>query len=107
VQVPQGSSDDNLVTIGKATLDLAKYVEETGSTQNAVVPITYKVGSSSSSGNIKLVITTTLLGDMSEDGMTEVSGMTGLTSEGGTGADQDLDGEAPPYRCVAYSRWPL
>jgi hypothetical protein len=46
---------------------------------------------------IRIVVTTTHLGEMSEDGMTEVSGITGMTSEGGGHPDQDLEGVSCVY----------
>jgi hypothetical protein len=67
-----------------------------------VVPITFKVGSTST-GYLKLSIGCTLLGPADEDGMTEVSGMTGLTSAMGS-VDQDLSGEMHGELLGNYSR---
>jgi hypothetical protein len=48
---------------------------------------------STTTGYLKLVITSQVLkGDMGEDGMTEVSGMTGLTSVVHELPEQDLSG---------------
>lgn len=93
VQVPQGVTGDNIMTIGKANVNLARYVGEETNTQTDVIPIAFKVGHSST-GYVKVTITSTHLGEVAEDGMTEVSGLTGLTSEGGaaTVPEQDLDG---------------
>ncbi|GFR47585.1 hypothetical protein Agub_g9317 [Astrephomene gubernaculifera] len=91
IQVPGKSSSDAPVTIGKATLDMAKYCSDETTTQNAMLPITFKVGGTTT-GYLKMVITTVFLGDANEDGLTEVSGMTGLTSDHGSMREQDLDG---------------
>ncbi|KAF5831698.1 hypothetical protein DUNSADRAFT_12720 [Dunaliella salina] len=75
----------------KAPLDLSKYVSNTPepSTQSDVIPLQFKVGAPTP-GYLKFSVTCTRLGEVAEDGMTD---MTGLTSE----ADQDLDGfEMPP-----------
>ncbi|GLC41964.1 hypothetical protein PLESTM_001271200 [Pleodorina starrii] len=91
VQVPGKSSSDSPVTVGKATLDMAKYCKEETTTQPAMVPITFKIGTSTT-GYLKLSITTVFLGDSNDDGLTEVSGMTGLTSDHGSVREQDLEG---------------
>lgn len=44
VQAAGKSSSDPPTTIGKATLDLAKFCSEQTTTQNAMLPITFKVG---------------------------------------------------------------
>ncbi len=97
MQAPEGNTE-NMVTIGKVNLDLAQYVMDTTNQQTEMVPITYKVGSSSN-GFIKLVINTTVLGDVADDAMTEVSGITGLTSQDGNREEQDLDGASPCNVC--------
>ncbi|KAL6755265.1 N-terminal C2 in EEIG1 and EHBP1 proteins-domain-containing protein [Haematococcus lacustris] len=88
VQVPQGSGNE---TVGKATIDLAQFVGDANNTQTDTIPITFSAGGTST-GYVKVVITATHMGDMSEDGLTEVSGMTGLTSDGPHHAEQDLEG---------------
>jgi len=95
VQVPQGVAGDNIITIGKANINLARYVGDESNTQKDVLPIAIKVGHSTT-GYIKFTITATHLGESGDDGMTEVSGLTGLTSEGGDLPDQDLDGFDDP-----------
>ncbi|KXZ54203.1 hypothetical protein GPECTOR_5g297 [Gonium pectorale] len=90
VQVPGKSSSDALVTIGKASMDIAKYCSDQNTSQNAMLPISFKVGGTTT-GYLKMVITSVFLGD-NEDGMTEVSGITGLTSDHGSVREQDLEG---------------
>lgn len=80
------------MTVGKATVNLARYVGDETNTQKDVLPVAVKVGHSTT-GYVKFTITATHLGEGGDDGMTEVSGLTGLTSEGGGVPDQDLDGE--------------
>jgi hypothetical protein len=88
-----GSKDgaEEFTDVGKVTIDLAKFVGDATNTQSENLPVQFKVGGGSN-GMIRIVVTTTHLGEMSEDGMTEVSGMTGMTSEGGGYPDQDLEG---------------
>lgn len=91
VQVP-GKGGKETLTVGKAELDMARYVSFENAAQNALVPITFKVGTTTT-GYLKLVITSQMLkGEVGEDGMTEVSGMTGLTSVVHEVPDQDLSG---------------
>lgn len=45
-----------------------------------------------STGYLKLSISAHLMSEGSEDGMTEVSGMTGMTSNAGALREQDLEG---------------
>lgn len=55
-----------------------------------------KVGSSKPTGSIRMIITTQPMGLASEDGMTEISGISGLTSDAGANRrrdEQDLRGE--------------
>jgi hypothetical protein len=97
VQAPSLSAEGNLVTIGKTTIDLANFVHELerpGTPISHALAVTYKVGSQSSSGYIKLTVAATVLGELDGDQLTDVSGLTGLTSqEGGRShEDQDLDG---------------
>jgi hypothetical protein len=91
VQVP-GKGGKETLTVGKAELDMARYVSFENAAQNALVPITFKVGTTTT-GYLKLVITSQMLkGEVGEDGMTEVSGMTGLTSVVHEVPEQDLSG---------------
>ncbi|GIL91294.1 hypothetical protein Vretimale_9986 [Volvox reticuliferus] len=91
VQVPGKSSTDSPVTVGKSVLDMAKYCKDETTTQSAMVPIAFKIGTSTT-GYLRLLITTIFLGDSNEDGGTEVSGLTGLTSDHGSMREQDLEG---------------
>jgi hypothetical protein len=72
-------------------MDMAKYCKEETTTQPAMLPIPFKVGGSTT-GYLKMTITTIFLGDSNEDGLTEVSGLTGLTSDHGSVREQDLEG---------------
>lgn len=92
VQVPGKNESDALATIGKATQDMTKFCTDQTTTQNVTIPITFKVGGTTT-GYLKLVITTVFLGDANDDGLTEVSGLTGLTSDHGSVREQDLEGE--------------
>eukprot|EP00775_Hariotina_reticulata_P010260 gene10260-10419_t len=90
VQVPGKSSSDKLITVGKAELDLSYYVLAEGKAQNKMVPMIFKVGAAST-GYLKVVITAEqVTGPVEDDdGMTEVSGMTGVAH---MNDDQDLSG---------------
>ena len=92
IQAQGKSATDAPITIGKAPLDIAKYCTDQTSSQNAMLPITFKVGGTTT-GYLKMTITSVYIADADGDGLTEVSGMTGLTSEQGIRAEQDLDGE--------------
>lgn len=91
MQVPGKSSSDKLITVGKAELDLSYYVLAEGKPQNKMIPVMFKVGAASTA-YLKVVITAEqVIGPVEdEDGMTEVSGMTGVAH---MTADQDLSGE--------------
>ncbi|GIL59066.1 hypothetical protein Vafri_14027 [Volvox africanus] len=91
VQVPGKSSTDSPITVGKGVLDMAKYCKDETTTQFAMVPIAFKIGATIT-GYLKLSITTIFIGDSNEDGGTEVSGLTGLTSDHGSMREQDLEG---------------
>ncbi|GLI62410.1 hypothetical protein VaNZ11_005030 [Volvox africanus] len=91
VQVPGKGSTESPVTVGKAVLDMAKYCKDETTTQSAMVPIAFKIGASIT-GYLKLSITTIFIGDSNEDGGTDVSGLTGLTSDHGSMREQDLEG---------------
>jgi hypothetical protein len=89
VQVPAKGDETKLITVGKADLDLSFFVLSLGQPQSKLVPIMFKVGAAST-GYLKLVITAeAAAGDIDEDGMTEVSGMTGVVH---TNEEQDLSG---------------
>jgi len=91
IKVQAPSAGDRIATFCKAPLDLSKYLSNTPEpcTQSDVIPLQFKVGAPTT-GYLKFNVTCTQLGEVAEDGMTEMSG---LTSE----ADQDLDGfEMPP-----------
>lgn len=92
VQVPGREGSDAMATIGKATLNMAKFCGDETQTQQQTLPISFKASGSSTTGYLKMTITSVFLGDATEDGMTEVSGMTGMTSEHGSAREQDLDG---------------
>lgn len=91
VQVP-GKEDNKLLTVGRADLDMSLYVLAEGTPQSKMLPILFKVGMAST-GYLKMSITAEVVasGADSDDGMTEVSGMTGMTAN--LGEDQDLSGE--------------
>lgn len=91
VQVP-GKEDNKLLTVGRADLDMSHYVLAEGTPQSEMLPILFKVGMAST-GYLKISITAEVVagGADSDDGMTEVSGMTGMTAN--LGEDQDLSGE--------------
>ena len=92
IQVPGKGSSDNWLTVGKATVDLASHVAD--SPKTIMLPVTFKVGGSTT-GYLRLILTSILLkgseGD-EEMAFSEVSGLTGLTSEAQTVHDQDLAG---------------
>lgn len=94
VQVP-GKEDNKLLTVGRAELDMSHYVLAEATAQSKMIPIMFKVGVAST-GYLKVSITAEVVtgggADGSDDGMTEVSGMTGMTAN--LGEDQDLTGEA-------------
>lgn len=92
--MPGKSISDTSVTVGKSIVDMAKYCKDENTTQQAMVPITFKIGSSTTQAHLRLSITTIFLGDSNEDGNTEVSGLTGLTSDHGSVREQDLEGTA-------------
>lgn len=96
VQVPSKSGDGKLITVGKADLDLSFFVAAAsqaaaGGGLAKMVPVLFKVGAAST-GYLKLLISAEQLaaGGDEEDGMTEVSGMTGMTAH--LSDDQDLSG---------------
>ncbi len=91
VQVPGKGGDDKMITVGKADVDLSKFVVFEGKAQPKMIPIMFKVGATTT-GYLKVVVTTELLqAGVDDDGMTEVSGMTGLTSTMDM-VEQDLSG---------------
>ena len=65
-----------------------RYAANQNAAQNAVVPITFKVGGTTT-GYLRVVITSREVAAGDLDGLTDTSGMTGLTSHQG---EQDLDG---------------
>jgi hypothetical protein len=91
VQVP-GKEDNKLLTVGRADLDMSQYVLAEGTPQSKMIPMMFKVGMAST-GYLKVSITAEAVagGADSDDGMTEVSAMTGMTAN--LGEDQDLSGE--------------
>lgn len=93
VQVP-GKEDNKLLTVGRAELDMSHYVLADGTPQAKMIPMMFKVGMAST-GYLKVTITAEVVasGGESDDGMTEVSGMTGMTAN--LGEEQDLSGECP------------
>lgn len=93
VQLPSKDGGDSYITIGKATENLSRFIiEQENNTENHMMPVTFKVGSTSV-GYIKLVISTIHIAEGTEDTMTEISGLTGLTSEAGSNVrEQDLEG---------------
>lgn len=99
VQVP-GKEDNKLLTVGRAELDMSHYVLADGTPQAKMIPMMFKVGMAST-GYLKVTITAEVVasGGESDDGMTEVSGMTGMTAN--LGEEQDLSGESP----VASEHW--
>lgn len=95
VQVP-GKEDNKLLTVGRAELDMSHYVLAEGTPQSKMIPMMFKVGMAST-GYLKVTITAEVVasGGDSDDGMTEVSGLTGMTAN--LGEDQDLSGESAPH----------
>lgn len=91
MQVP-GKEDNKLLTVGRADLDMSQYVLAEGTPQSKMIPMMFKVGMAST-GYLKVTITAEAVagGADSDDGMTEVSAMTGMTAN--LGEDQDLSGE--------------
>jgi hypothetical protein len=88
-----GRGDDAPITVGKATLDMATFCSDQNETKNHLLPITVKVGSTTyPKVYIELIITSVYLADAAEDGMTDVSGITGFTSHPGSVREQDLEG---------------
>lgn len=87
-----GKEDNKLLTVGRADLDMSLYVLSEGTAQSKMLPILFKVGMAST-GYLKISITAEEVasGTDSDDGMTEVSGMTGMTAN--LGEDQDLSGK--------------
>jgi hypothetical protein len=88
---------DDFMTIGKADIDMADFVDDQLCQQNRALAMQFKVGLSKPTGIVRLIITTKPLGKAGseDDGMTEVSGVTGLTSDTGNHRkeEQDLKGE--------------
>ena len=84
------------MTIGKAQIDMARFAGDDGSSQNAMVPISFKVGGTST-GYIKLVITATPYAGAggSEDGMTEV----------GVGSWQACMHACMQGECAGHAAW--
>lgn len=100
VQVPGRNSEDAAVTVGKANLDMSKFCGEQNETRNHLLPITVKVGSTTyPKVYAELIITSVFLADANEDSLTDVSGMTGLTSHQGSVREQDLEGASQPQAC--------
>lgn len=90
VQVPAKGDEAKLMTVGKADIDLSFFVLALGQPQNKLIPIMFKVGTAST-GYLKVIITAELVtGDLDDDGLTEISGMTGLNH---LTEEQDLSGE--------------
>lgn len=93
IQVPGRASTDAPVTVGKANLDMSKFCGDQNETRNHLLPITVKVGSTTyPKVYVELIVTSIFLADANEDSLTEVSGMTGLTSHQGSVKEQDLEG---------------
>jgi hypothetical protein len=100
VQVPAKGAMDKMITIGKADVDMARYVTLENTPQNAMFPISLKVGQGST-GYLKVIITTHLLKKaIADDAMTDVSGMTGITTTIEGMSDQDLAGN--PDMSIAH-----
>lgn len=92
MQVPSKPGDDKLITVGKADVDLSRHVTLEGTAQSKMIPIIFKVGTTTT-GYLKVSITTEMVkGGVDDDGMTEVSAMTGVTSSLELN-EQDLSGE--------------
>ena len=49
-----GTRDEDLVVIGKSELDMADYCDEEDSRQNRTLIMSFKAGSSTSSGSLKV-----------------------------------------------------
>ncbi len=94
VQVPGSSSKDEFLTAGKADLDMADYVDEQLCVQNRSLVMKFKVGTATGSGAIKLIITTQPMGKVTSEDGTEISAITGMSSDAGAmrKEEQDLRG---------------
>lgn len=82
------------MTVGKADLDLSLFVLNEGQPQNKLIPILFKVGAATT-GYLKVIITVeAVTGSVDDDGMTEVSALTGMTTH--LEEEQDLSGDSKP-----------
>mmetsp|Transcript_3202 Transcript_3202/g.5285 ORF Transcript_3202/g.5285 Transcript_3202/m.5285 type:complete len:482 (-) Transcript_3202:154-1599(-) len=88
VQVPGKGSE--FLTIGKAKLDMAVYISEETVSHDDNIRIPYRIGGNSS-GILQFKVHSAFLAE-ADDGLTTVSGVTGITSEGTTVREQDLEG---------------
>lgn len=87
------------MTVGKADLDLSYFVVNEGQPQNKLIPIMFKVGAAST-GYLKVSIAAEpVSGDVDDDGMTEVSALTGMTAH--LDDDQDLSGMGMQDDCTS------
>jgi len=96
VEVPSKGDTSKMMTLGKSVVNMVRYINFSASAEDVTVPIKFKVASGGT-GYLKLVIHASMLkGYVPDDGMTEVSGLTGLSSMSGEVInDQDLSGFEP------------
>jgi hypothetical protein len=93
VQVPGRDGGTRCLTVARAQLDLSPFVLfEGGGPQPKMVPLLFKVGGAST-GYLRLTVEAERQqGPCSDDGMTDVSGATGLTAGALMDGEQDLVG---------------
>jgi len=92
VEVPTKGDASKMVTFGKAVVDIVQFVSFNSPPEPTSIPMPFKVGSSQK-GTLKFLVRATMLkGYVADDGMTEVSGMTGLSSLSAQEMEQDLSG---------------
>lgn len=92
IQIPK---DDKTLTMGKGIIDLGQHASLDSEPKNLTVPIKFAAGSRGL-GNGELLITVNsemMKGFSAEDGMTVMSGLSGLSSPFDNQYDQDLSGE--------------
>ncbi|GMH42813.1 hypothetical protein BSKO_10732 [Bryopsis sp. KO-2023] len=96
VQAPsKNSGPDLMVTIGRATVNLAEFASLEPKTFEVRAPVKFKFGSMKMTAGMDLVVNSTLVKGLSQgDSMTEVSGLSGFTAVTEV-SEQDLAGFDP------------
>lgn len=92
VLVPR--NDKNL-TLGKGVIDLGQHASVETEAKDLIIPIKFSAGSRElGNGELQLIVSNTLMkGFSSEDGMTVMSGLSGLSSQFDNDSEQDLSGK--------------